>query len=65
MKPDIRKSIIRAMESAKMSKNALAVAVQDHISRSLVYDYITGKHDIGSDKANHLLAALGLRIVEG
>ncbi len=48
------------MARASMKPNQLAVAVDGKVSRSQVYDYLNGSSDLGTDKANHLLAALNL-----
>jgi plasmid maintenance system antidote protein VapI len=61
--PDIRKSIIKAMEREGITANALAVRVAADVSRSLVYDFVAGKHDLTTEKANALLAAVGLEVV--
>jgi plasmid maintenance system antidote protein VapI len=60
---NIRNSIVRAMGREGITANALAVRVARDVSRSLVYDFITGKHDLTSEKASHLLKALRLTIV--
>jgi hypothetical protein len=64
MKPDIRHSIVTALRRAGWTPNQLAVEVSGKVSRSQVYDYLSGASDLGTDKANHLLAALGLKLIE-
>lgn len=59
---DIRAAILAAMKRQGVNPNQLAVAVSTSVSRSQVYDYLSGKSDLGTDKARFLLAALGLRI---
>lgn len=61
---DIRAAIVAAMNRQKMSRNQLAAAVEGKVSRSMVYDYIDGTFDAGTEKADHLLRALGLKVVE-
>ncbi len=61
--PDIRRSIVKAFEATGWTRNRLAAEVEGKISRSLVYAYIDGTNDMTSEKVNHLLGALGLKIV--
>jgi len=48
-----------------MSVNQLALKVSKHIYRSHVYDFIAGRKDLTTEKANYLLAAMGLEISRG
>lgn len=66
---DSRKAILAAMKRQGVNANQLAVAVakaygRAGVSRSQVYDYLSGKSDLGSDKVRFLFACLGLKIVE-
>ena len=63
MKTGIRNAIVAEAGRQELSPNALAAAVAGKISRSLVYDYLNGKHDLTTDKADHLRAVLGLKVV--
>lgn len=57
---DIRKAILSAMKRQGVNANQLAVAVDGNISRSQVYDYLSGKSDLGGDGLKFMLEALGL-----
>ncbi len=63
MKTNIRRAIIEEMERRNMSTNALTVLVAGKVHRSHVYDFIGGQKQLTTEKANHLLNALGLEIV--
>ncbi len=63
MKVNIRRAIIEELERRDMSTNALAVLVAGKVHRSHVYDFVSGRKELTTDKANHLLNALGLEIV--
>jgi hypothetical protein len=60
---DSRKAILAAMKRQGVNANRLAVSVANGVSRSQVYDYLSGKSDLGTDKVRFLLAALKLKIV--
>lgn len=62
MKADIRRAIIEEMERRKMSTNALAILVSGKVHRSHVYDFVAGRKELTTQKANFLLSALGLEI---
>lgn len=62
MRADIRRAITVALEERKISTNALAVLVSGKVHRSHVYDFIAGRKELTTEKANHLLNALGLKI---
>lgn len=62
-KANIRQSIIREMGRRDMSANVLAALVAGKVHRSHVYDFIGGRKELTTEKANHLLSALGLRIL--
>ena len=64
MKTDIRKAIMDALAGRHMSINELAVQVQGKVHRSHVYDFIAGRKELTTEKANYLLNALGLKIIE-
>ena len=51
------------MERRNMSTNALAVLVAGKVHRSHVYDFIGGRKELTTEKANYLLIALGLEII--
>jgi plasmid maintenance system antidote protein VapI len=51
------------MERRKISTNALALLVAGKVHRSQVYDFIGGQKELTTEKANHLLNALGLEII--
>ena len=51
------------MERRNMSTNALAVLVAGKVHRSHVYDFIGGRKELTTEKANDLLNALGLEII--
>ena len=63
MKADIRKAIIEEMGRRKMSTNVLAALVAGTVHRSHVYDFVAGRKELTTQKANFLLGALGLEIV--
>lgn len=63
MKTDIRQAIIETLARKNMSVNALAVQVHGKVYRSHVYDFIAGRKELTTEKANHLLNALGLQII--
>ena len=63
MKANIRRAIIEEMERRDMSTNALAVLVAGKVHRSHVYDFIGGRKELTTEKANDLLNALGLEII--
>lgn len=60
---DIRNAINVAMKRRRMNANQLSVAVADHVSRSQVYDFLSGKSDLGTDKAKHLMSATGVKLI--
>ena len=60
---NIRRAIINEMERRGISANVLAKLVAGKVHRSHVYDFIGGRKELTTEKANHLLGALGLRIV--
>ena len=60
MKADIRRAICAELERKGMSPNALAMLVDGYFQRSHVYDFLAGRKDLSTIKANHILAALGL-----
>ena len=64
MKTDIRRAIIDALAQKHMSINDLAVQVHEKVHRSHVYDFIAGRKELTTEKANYLLDALGLQIVQ-
>lgn len=45
-----------------LSKYAVAMMVNKHMSAQTVYNYLDGKVDIGSGKVAYILKALGLSI---
>ncbi len=59
----IRDAIRDAMTDAGLTPNALAVKVAGLVSRSQVYDFLNGTHDLTASKVDHLFAALGLSVV--
>lgn len=64
LKPTTSRDAVRlAAERAGLTPNALARLVKGRVSRSLVYDYLAGTHDLTSAKLDHLFAALGIRVV--
>ena len=63
MKANIRRAIIEEMERRKMNANALAVLVAGKVHRSHVYDFIAGRKELTTEKANYLLTALELEII--
>lgn len=55
------REIIRSYAAARgLTPNALAGLVASRVSRSQVYDYLNGAHDLTTDKADALLAALSV-----
>ena len=62
-KANIRQAIIQEMGRRGMSTNVLATLVTGKVHRSHVYDFIGGRKELTTEKANHLLGALGLQIV--
>lgn len=60
---NIRNAINAAMKRRRMNRNQLSVAVADHVSRSQVYDFLSGKSDLGTEKARYLMKATGVRVV--
>ncbi len=46
-----------------MSTNSLAILVAGKVHRSHVYDFVSGRKELTTQKANFLLGALGLEIV--
>lgn len=63
MKANIRRAIIEEMERRNMSVNALAALVAGKVHRSHVYDFIGGRKELTTEKANYLLIALELEII--
>jgi plasmid maintenance system antidote protein VapI len=63
MRPDIRQAIVAAIDRRKININQLATLVEKHVHRSHVYDFVAGRKELTTDKANHLLQALELIIV--
>ena len=63
MRANIRRAIIEEMERRKMNTNALAILVAAKVHRSHVYDFVAGRKELTTQKANFLLSALGLEIV--
>jgi plasmid maintenance system antidote protein VapI len=63
MKTNIRRAIIAELERKEMSVNALAILVSGKVHRSHVYDFVAGRKELTTEKANHLLNALGMQIV--
>ncbi len=63
MKANIRRAIIEEMRRRNMSTNALAALVAGRVHRSHVYDFVGGRKELTTEKANHLLNALGLEII--
>lgn len=64
MRTDIRKAIMDALAGKHMSINELAVQVHGKVHRSHVYDFIAGRKELTTEKANYLLNALGLKIID-
>ncbi len=64
MKTDIRRAIKDALARKHMSINELAVKVHGKVHRSHVYDFIADRKELTTEKANSLLNALGLHILE-
>lgn len=62
---DIRRAITRQMAVRNLNTNALALLVAGRVHRSHVYDFIGGRKELTTEKANHLLNALGMEIVPG
>lgn len=60
---NIRRAIIEELERRNMSTNALALLVAGKVHRSHVYDFVSGRKELTTEKANALLGALGLEIV--
>ena len=52
------------MENLVTPANELAVQVHGKVHRSHVYDFIAGRKELTTEKANYLLNALGLKIIE-
>lgn len=50
------------MKRQGISTHALALRVADHMSRKTVYNYLTGRSDLGSEKLAILCQALGLTL---
>lgn len=63
MKANIRRDIIAEIKRRKITTNQLAVLVSGRIHRSHIYDYIAGRKDLTTEKANYILMALGLKII--
>lgn len=62
---DIRRSILAEIERRGINTNQLAQMVAGKIYKSHVYDFLGGRKDLTTEKANHLLSALGLIITTG
>ena len=66
---DVRKAITQAMDRAGINANQLHISTRAKfgeaaISRSQIYDYISGKSDLGTDKARQLLQILRIHLVD-
>jgi plasmid maintenance system antidote protein VapI len=59
---DIRQAILNELRRRETNANWLAAMVSDHVHRSHVYDFIAGKKDLTTERANHLLRALSLTV---
>ena len=46
-----------------LSANALVILVAGKVRRSHVYDFVAGRKELTTEKANCLLNALGLQII--
>lgn len=57
---DVRRSIKERLEAIGKTRNWLAD--ESGLRQATVYDYLAGKTDVLSDKAEKMLAALGLEI---
>jgi plasmid maintenance system antidote protein VapI len=62
VKTDIRKAILAELRRRDINANQLAAMVAEHVHRSHVYDFVAGRKDLSTEKANHLLRALKLTI---
>ena len=63
MKAHIRQAIIATMEKRKINRNMLANKVAGKLHRSHVYDFIDGRKELTTERANYLLQALNLQII--
>lgn len=63
--PDsIQSACIARMEALELNPNRVAEMLEGQVSRAHVCEYLTRKSSMGSHKLQHLLAALGLKIVK-
>ena len=60
--PMILKVIQGEIARRDLSKYAVAMMVNKHMSAQTVYNYLDGKVDIGSGKVAYILKALGLSV---
>lgn len=58
----IRQTILRELERRGWSRYRLVKELDGEIPMSTIYDYLSGKTDIGSDRVSIILKALGLTI---
>ena len=63
MKAGIRQAIVSELRRREISPNRLAEMVADHVHRSHVYDFLGGRKELSTAKANHLLIALDLAVM--
>ena len=59
----IRQNILNELERRSWSRYRLAKELDGAIPMSTIYDYLSGKTDLGSDRVSMILIALGLTII--
>lgn len=57
--------MVDAVPSILLAAIQGGIRVSQFVHRSHVYDFVGGGKELMTDKANHLLTALGLEIVAG
>jgi len=59
---DIQKLVAAELSRRKWTTYQLWKAVESHVHKQTVYDFIAGKIAIRSDQLGHILEALGLEV---
>jgi len=59
---DFLKMILEAMDQKGLNPNRLARLVEGRVSRSLIYDYLAGRHRLSDDKLAVILEALEINL---
>ena len=58
----IQRLCIAKMKKLNLNPNQVAKAIETHVSRTVVYDFLAGRASMGSEKLQYLLEYLGIKI---